>query len=154
TGPGANCPNPRDRARREAIAFSTATPGATCPGTRPAPVTLSSHLDACAVPCEGRRAAPEPREAAMKRVVRDHGGILHGAGRLGAFPVRGADGRVAFAHHGALEGRTPIGWNVFFPALAAARAVVVFDDEAGDVAVVPEADAPRDAAGPAAPASP
>lgn len=76
----------------------------------------------------------------MKRVLRDHGEILHEAGRHGAFPVRGADGEIGFASHGALEGRRPIGWQDFFPALHAARKVVVVDED-GTLSVVAEGQA-------------
>lgn len=77
----------------------------------------------------------------MKRVLRDHGDILHKAGGLGLFPVRGANERdLSFAHHGALEGRTPIGWPAFFTHLGSDR-VVVLDEENVTAEVVTEADA-------------
>ena len=75
----------------------------------------------------------------MKVVLTDHGKILHKAGALHLFPVKGAgEGDLAFAGHGELEGRTPIGWNQFFPALHKSGLVVVADDEAGTLTLAPE----------------
>jgi hypothetical protein len=72
----------------------------------------------------------------MKRPVEDHGEILHWMGAHHLFPVRGASGDdIGFAGHGELEGRTAIGWNVFFPALARARKRVLVDDETGSATV-------------------
>lgn len=85
----------------------------------------------------------------MKRILHDHGQILHWMGAHQLFPVRGASAdEVAFASHGALEGRRPVGWQEFFPALARTGRVVVVDDEAGTAAVQTPAEALR------APASP
>jgi hypothetical protein len=68
----------------------------------------------------------------MKRRVDDHGEILHWMGAHHLFPVKDAvTGTVSFAGHGELEGRTPIGWNVFFPALARSGGRVFVDDETG-----------------------
>jgi hypothetical protein len=77
----------------------------------------------------------------MKVVLRDHGKILHWAGAHQLFPAKGAggDGDISFAGHGALEGRTPIGWNQFFPALERNGKVVVADDEAGTLSVLDSA---------------
>jgi hypothetical protein len=73
----------------------------------------------------------------MKRILLDHGQILHWMGAHHMFPVKGAGaGDVSFGSHGALDGKTPIGWNEFFPALAKAKKVVLVDDEAGTAAVV------------------
>lgn len=85
----------------------------------------------------------------MKTILRDHGQILHWAGAHQLFPVRGpgAD-EIGFASHGATEGRTPIGWNVFFPLLEGDRRVIVADDEAGTATVSSEA-AARAELGPA-----
>ncbi len=76
----------------------------------------------------------------MKKILRDHGNILHWAGAHHLFPVRGpgGDADVSFATHGELEGRTPIGWNNFFPAIEGARKVVLADDDAGVLTVLPE----------------
>lgn len=83
----------------------------------------------------------------MKRIIHDHGEILHYSGAHHLFPVQGASAdEVSFAAHGELEGRTPIGWNVFFPALARTRKVVLIDDEAGTAQVLPSADAEKTAA--------
>jgi hypothetical protein len=72
----------------------------------------------------------------MKRIVQDHGEILHWAGAHHVFPVRGpGEGDVAFAGHGESEGRKPIGWNEFFPALARAKRVVIVDDDSGTIEV-------------------
>jgi hypothetical protein len=72
----------------------------------------------------------------MKVVLTDHGKILHKAGALHLFPVRGTGANdIAFAAHGELEGRTPIGWNQFFPALERSGRVVVADDEAGTLEI-------------------
>lgn len=72
----------------------------------------------------------------MKVVITDHGKILHKAGALHVFPVRGAGpDDIGFAAHGELEGRTPIGWQQFFPALHRTGRVVVADDEAGTLEV-------------------
>jgi hypothetical protein len=77
----------------------------------------------------------------MKRVIHDHGAILHWAGFHHVFPVKGpADTDLGFGSHGALEGRTPIGWNEFFPSLAKSRRVVVVDDEAGTATCVAAAE--------------
>ena len=75
----------------------------------------------------------------MKVVLTDHGKILHWAGAHLLFPVRGSGGRsdVSFASHGELEGRTPIGWQEFFPALDARDLVVVADEDAGTLSLVP-----------------
>jgi len=80
----------------------------------------------------------------MKVVLKDHGRILHWAGAHHLFPVRGPGGftDVSFASHGALEGRTPIGWQEFFPALERSDSVVVADDDEGTLSVSP-ADATR-----------
>jgi hypothetical protein len=74
----------------------------------------------------------------MKTVLKDHGRILHWAGAHHLFPVRGPGGwsDVSFAAHGELEGRTPIGWNDFFPVLDRTDRVVQADDEAGTLTVV------------------
>ena len=72
----------------------------------------------------------------MQRTLTDHGQILHWAGRHERFPVRAADGSVGFAgHDDEAEGRTPIGWQEFFPALAKARQAVLVDDEAATIEV-------------------
>ena len=71
----------------------------------------------------------------MKRTLTNHGEILHWAGRHERFPVRAGDGTVGFAGHEDVEGRTPIGWHEFFPALAKARQAVVVDDEEGTIAI-------------------
>jgi hypothetical protein len=71
----------------------------------------------------------------MKVVLTDHGKILHKAGALHVFPVKGATGEIGFAAHGELEGRTPIGWNQFFPDLERSGKVVVADDEAGTIEI-------------------
>jgi hypothetical protein len=75
----------------------------------------------------------------MKVVLTDHGKILHWAGAHHLFPVRGSGGRrdVTFASHGELEGRTPIGWQEFFPVLDAWDLVVVADEEQGTLTLVP-----------------
>ena len=55
----------------------------------------------------------------MKRILQDHGHILHWMGVHHMFPVKGATADdVGFGAHGELEGKSPIGWNEFFPALA------------------------------------
>lgn len=74
----------------------------------------------------------------MKVVLKDHGKVLHWAGAHHLFPVRGTAGAddVSFASHGALDGRTPIGWQEFFPALDRTEKVVVADDEDGSLTVV------------------
>lgn len=79
----------------------------------------------------------------MKTVLRDHGQIIHKAGAHHLFPVRGPGGAedLSFAAHGALEGRTPIGWQEFFPALERSGRVVLADDDAGTLSVVPPAEA-------------
>lgn len=80
----------------------------------------------------------------MKRVLTDHGEILHWMGAHHLFPVRGGSASdLAFAGHGELEGRTPIGWNDFFPALNASRRAVVVDDEGGTAEVLDAAEAAR-----------
>jgi hypothetical protein len=72
----------------------------------------------------------------MKRPVHDHGAILHWMGAHHLFPVRGASADdVGFASHGELEGRTPIGWHAFFPALARTHKTVFVDDETGAATV-------------------
>jgi hypothetical protein len=72
----------------------------------------------------------------MKRPVDDHGEILHWMGAHHLFPVRGASADdVGFSSHGDLEGRTPIGWNVFFPALGRIGKRVFVDDETGSAVV-------------------
>lgn len=77
-----------------------------------------------------------------QRVLFDHGEILHWMGAHHLFPVRGAsDQELGFASHGALEGRTAIGWQIFFPALAHTDQVVVVDDESGEAKVLPHAEA-------------
>jgi len=59
----------------------------------------------------------------MKSILTDHGKILHWAGAHHLFPVRGKDAAdIAFASHGELAGRTPIGWHQFFPPLRARAA--------------------------------
>lgn len=78
----------------------------------------------------------------MKKVLTDHGHILHWMGAHHLFPVQGSDGKLGFAGHGALEGRTAIGWQVFFPAARHQDVVVVVDDEEGTASVVPAAEAP------------
>lgn len=78
----------------------------------------------------------------MKRTLTDHGHILHWAGAHHMFPVQGPGDALGFATHGETEGRTAIGWQVFFPALERSRSLVVVDDEAGTIEVVPEAEAP------------
>lgn len=84
----------------------------------------------------------------MKVVLSDHGKILHWAGAHHLFPVRGATlNDVAFASHGALEGRSPIGWQEFFPAIDRTDSVVVADDEAGTLTLVPSDKAARYVAG-------
>jgi hypothetical protein len=73
----------------------------------------------------------------MKHILREHGEILHQTGGRGFFPVRGAEpSDIGFAAHGQLEGRTPIGWNQFFPVFDRRHLAVVVDDEAGTVAIV------------------
>ena len=79
----------------------------------------------------------------MKKVLTDHGHILHWMGAHHLFPVQGADGALGFAAHGALEGRTPIGWQHFFPALRAKNAAVLVDEEAGTAEVVSQEEAAR-----------
>jgi hypothetical protein len=77
----------------------------------------------------------------MQRVLNDHGRILHWMGFHHFFPVKGpAPADLGFASHADLAGRTPIGWNEFFPALAAGRKVVVVDDEAGTAVCLPAAE--------------
>lgn len=71
----------------------------------------------------------------MKKELTDHGHILHWMGFHRLFPVQAADGSLGFAAHGGLEGRKPIGWQEFFPALRAQKGVVVVDEEAGTAAV-------------------
>ncbi len=80
----------------------------------------------------------------MKRILTDHGHILHWMGAHHMFPVKGAGADdVSFGTHGALEGKTPIGWHEFFPALARTKRVVLVDDEGGTAQVLaaPEAQA-------------
>lgn len=77
----------------------------------------------------------------MKRVLRDHGDIIHWTGGRGFFPVRTPSGDLEFTKHGQLEGRTPIGWQEFFPPFDQGRFVVVLDEEAETVVVMKEADA-------------
>lgn len=78
----------------------------------------------------------------MKRVLRDHGEILHWTGGHHWFPVRGAaETDLGFAKHGALEGRTPIGWHQFFPPFDAADQVLVVDDEDGTLELMTETEA-------------
>lgn len=79
----------------------------------------------------------------MKKALTDHGHILHWMGAHHLFPVQSQDGQLGFAGHGGLEGRKAIGWEVFFPALRKANAVVVVDDEAGTAEVLPAAQAPQ-----------
>ncbi|MFM2151808.1 MAG: hypothetical protein RL199_243 [Pseudomonadota bacterium] len=72
----------------------------------------------------------------MKRPVDDHGEILHWMGAHHLFPVRGASADdVGFASHGELEGRTPIGWHLFFPALGRTGKRVFVDEETGAATV-------------------
>ncbi len=72
----------------------------------------------------------------MKRIVKDHGEILHWAGAHHVFPVRGAQADdVSFASHGDTEGRKAIGWHEFFPALMRTGKVVLIDDDAGAATV-------------------
>lgn len=72
----------------------------------------------------------------MKRPVDDHGAVLHWMGAHHLFPVRGAsEDDVGFAAHGELEGRTAIGWHLFFPALARSGRRVFVDDETGTATV-------------------
>lgn len=72
----------------------------------------------------------------MKRILQDHGQILHWMGAHHFFPVRGAStDDVSFAQHGELEGRSPIGWNEFFPALMRTGKAVIVDDESGTAQV-------------------
>jgi hypothetical protein len=73
----------------------------------------------------------------MKIVLKDHGKILHWAGAHYLFPVRGSGGPndVAFASPGGLEGRTPIGWDEFFPVLDRTDQVVIADEEEGTMSV-------------------
>ncbi len=79
----------------------------------------------------------------MQLVLHDHGEIIHFSGRHQLFPVRGGTpDDLAFARPGELEGRTPIGWNTFFPALARSGRVVVVDDEAGNARVARPDEAP------------
>ena len=78
----------------------------------------------------------------MKRILQDHGHILHWMGVHHMFPVKGATADdVGFGAHGELEGKSPIGWNEFFPALARGKKVVVVDDEAGTAVVLAAQDA-------------
>lgn len=79
----------------------------------------------------------------MKKTLTDHGQILHWMGAHHLFPVQGSDGKLGFAGHGGLEGRTPIGWQTFFPALRTQNAAVVVDEEEGTAVVVPAAEAPQ-----------
>ena len=74
----------------------------------------------------------------MKIVLTDHGKILHWAGAHHLFPVRGSAGPydVSFASHGALEGRKPIGWQEFFPAIDRSDSVVVADEDEGTMTVM------------------
>lgn len=78
----------------------------------------------------------------MKKVLTDHGHIIHWMGARHLFPVQSPDGQLGFAGHGALEGRKAIGWQIFFPALRHADSVVVVDDEEGIAEVVPQSQAP------------
>jgi hypothetical protein len=75
----------------------------------------------------------------MKVVLTDHGKILHWAGAHHLFPVRGAEGPgdVSFARHGELEGRTPIGWQEFFPVLDKRDLVVIADEDGGSMSLLP-----------------
>jgi hypothetical protein len=78
----------------------------------------------------------------MKRVLRDHGQILHWTGGHHYFPVRGAsEADLGFAQHGALEGRTAIGWHQFFPPFDLAEKVLVVDDEDGSLEILTESEA-------------
>lgn len=77
----------------------------------------------------------------MKRVLRDHGDIIHWTGGRGFFPVKTSSGNLEFARHGQLEGRTPIGWQDFFPPFDRGGFVVVLDEENESVEVVSEQEA-------------
>lgn len=77
----------------------------------------------------------------MKRVLRDHGDIIHWTGGRGFFPVRSESGELGFASHGALNGRTPIGWHEFFPVFDKSGFVVVLDEEENTVELMKESDA-------------
>ncbi len=83
-----------------------------------------------------------------QRILHDHGQILHWMGAHHRFPVRGpgADD-IGFASHGELEGRSPIGWQEFFPVLSRTGRVVRVDDEAGTAEVVSAAQARSAVAG-------
>lgn len=77
----------------------------------------------------------------MKRVLRDHGDILHWTGGRGFFPVRSESGELGFASHGALEGRKAIGWQDFFPVFDRSGFVVVLDEDENTVEIMTESDA-------------
>ena len=78
----------------------------------------------------------------MKRVLRDHGQILHAAGHLSMFPVKGSGPKdLGFAHHGGAEGKTALGWGTWFPQFEAAGLVVVWDQDAGELTTIPEEEA-------------
>lgn len=80
----------------------------------------------------------------MKRLLREHGDVLHGAGFRGCFPVRGATrDDIGFATPGRLEGRTPVGWHEFFPVFDRRRLAVLADDADGTFQLLPRDEARR-----------
>jgi len=87
-----------------------------------------------------------------KRVTRDHGEIIHFAGRLKLFPVAGPGGEVRLA---AREDVKPdekrIGWPAYFRPFIDRRLVFLYDETGGQAVTRAEADA-APAQGPAGPA--